>query len=857
MRRDDDFTREIEAHIALETDRLIAEGMSPAAAEDHARRRFGNVAQARERFYESRRVMWLEHVRQDVRDALRTLQQSPGFALVAVATLALGIGATTMVATGINAVFYQPPPVGAPHDLRTLAWTSPRRAFTGNLFRGTTFDTRRIESFPVDVCHAVQQRIAAWASIACWRVATEALTDTGLIRVHAVSGTYFATLGVRPLMGRAIAVSDDDPAAPLVAMARDPELLDRTIRIHSEVFTVVGIVPADFSGLAPMAPADVFVPYAADARFPTFQRNAWSESNIVGRLAPGVSPEAVRAETEVLVHQLIQAAPVKDAYDLPALFLQELSSRLEVVQHTMSRPLRLLAATVAILLTLTCANVGGLFFARGRARHKELATRLALGGPRRRVVQQLLTESLLLSAAGGILGIGVALALAPLLPRLLSDLGNTTALGLELRPNLQVLAVTALVTIACGLLSGWVPALSATRLDPAHALRQASGIVPPSRMRAGKAALTVQLALSLIVLVAAGLLARTMMNLRAVPLGYHPEGLIFVETSNPVGRPRAVVDETLAALQALPGVASATVSQWPIFNNALPRFPICVPDVLTAQSIDYSFVFPGFFDTWGVRFIAGRDIDDTTAPQVVVNETFVRQYLHGRNPLESSISFGTQGCPGRMAVPVVGVVADHIDRQRVEVIPSVYARYPRAGALYVTTYAVRAAGDEQALMPAMRRLIADRGIAPNRDVRRATEYRDSVMRQERLLAWLLAFFAVVALFIACLGIYGILAYAVNWRTPELGVRMALGAEPGRLRRMVLRESLLPVVTGLALGSAGTLILGKSVEGVLFGVQAGDPLTLALAAALLTIAALLASWLPARRATRLDPLLALK
>jgi hypothetical protein len=347
-----------------------------------------------------------------------------------------------------------------------------------------------------------------------------------------------------------------------------------------------------------------------------------------------------------------------------------------------------------------------------------------------------------------------------------------------------------------------------------------------------------------------------MENLRAVPLGYIPEGLVFVETSNPVGRPRSFVEETFAQLQALPGIRNATVSQWPIFNNALPRATFCVSTAQPpVQQLDIQFVFPGFFQTWGVQLVLGRDIDDSNEPGAIVNQTFVSQFFPGTNPLGQII--GSGGCPGRSQIPIIGVVADHIDRQRVELIPAVYLRYPRAGALYVTTYAVRTDGDLGSLVPAVRRIITARGISPNRDVRTGTEYRDSITSRERLLTVLLIVFATVSLFISCLGIYGVLAYMVSWRTAEIGLRMAVGAEPFDVMWMVLRESLLPVSFGLAAGIVGAMALGRSLESVLFKVSAADPPTLAGAAVVLLTAAAAAAVLPARRASVIDPVPALR
>lgn len=858
QRPDDDFQREIESHLALETDRLIADGLPPDEAAAAARRRFGNATRAAERFHESRPwpSLWAEQVVQDLRYGMRGLARTPAMSLVTVAIFAVGIAASTVVAAQVHAVFLRDAPVAEPASLRTLSWSSPRRAFTAGLFRGPTWDARRIESFPAAIFRELRAGTASVADMACWRPATQALSETKLWRVEAVSGAFFSTLGVSVVAGRTLTEADDTPGAPLVALVHDSALLGERVTLHGHDFTVVGVLPAEFTGLSPLSPADVFVPYAADHLFPVFQRNAWSECRVVARLRAGTAPEQARLELEARLQQLIAAAPPAEPYEPPRLFADEMSARQRELQGMVTTPLVALSATTGVLLLILCANIGGLLFARGRARQLELATRLALGASRGRVVQQLLTESLLLSAIGGAAGIMTSLAFAPVLPRMLSALGGVDAVGISTAPDIRVLTFAVVLSGVCGVLFGLLPALMITRVDPLRAVKRESALGSPSRMRAGKAALVVQLALSMVVLVGAGLLVRTWTNLRNVPLGYEPERLLFVETQNPVGRPRAVVERALADLAALPGVVNAAASQWPVFNNATPRISFCIPEAGDAtQDLDMSFVFPGFFTTWGIPIRVGRDIDDGVQPGAVVNETFVRRYYQGANPIGRMIRSGP--CPGRTEVPIIGVVGDHIDRQRVERIPAVYLRYPRGGALYVTTYAVRTAGNPGALVPDMRRVIAAHGLSTVRDVRTGTDYRDGVMTRERLLSALLAGFATVALFIACLGLYGLLAALVTWRTPEIGVRVALGATRPSVLWLVLRESMVPVAVGIAAGGVAAVFAAQPFESWLFDVAPRDALTLAVAALALLIAAAGAALLPAQRAAQTDPLPALR
>jgi len=861
-RRDDDLTDEIEAHLDLLTQENLRRGMLPDDARAAARREFGGVEQIKETYRDQRGWPSLDGLVQDLRYAFRTLRRDPAFTAVALASVAIGIAAATALATQLNAVFWKPFAVRQPDELRLLSWTARNKATPDG-------------GFPYSAYVTLRDNTRSFASLACASgVRFPPLGDWGPVTIQLVSGNYFQTVGISAAIGRTITADDDRPdrAAPVAvisdslwrrAFGRDPAVLGRTIRIKDTPFEIVGVMPAGFAGLNPMDPREVMVPYAAHAITGRLDPNAWNScGRIVGRLQAGVSSDQAAAEAATMFRALVAANPPKAAQE-PRLLLGDIGQEPNLVRlrQRTSTPLFLLLSTVTLMLLIVCANLAGLLLARGQARRREIATRLALGAGRGRIVRQLLTESLVLSCSGGIAGIGLAYVLTPLLPALLTQLsgnftlnGQNPTLAIDVTPNLSVLGMSALAAIGVGILFGLVPAFRSSRLDLTPALKQ-TALAERGRLRLvpGKALVAAQIAFSMLLLIGAGLLIRTFMNLRAVPVGYEPERLLFV-TIDPIGLPGQFVEESVSRLEAVPGVTAASASMWPLYNGGgtNDKLPICVAG--GGQPVDVEQVLPRFFETWGVRLILGRDFQRAgSEPGAIVNETFVSTFLSGRNPIGQTI--GMKGCPGTPRT-IVGVVANHIDRQRAVLAPMVYVPYP-SRAIEPTTLALRTAADPRPLVPVIRRIVAGLDTRIDGDVTTGVEYKNSKFAQERLLAALLIGFGAIALGICCVGIYGLLTYTVNRRTPEIGLRMALGAERLDVIGLIVWESLGSVAAGIVVGLVAALALTRVLESTLFGVSKRDPWTIVVAAILLLVTAAVAAFVPARRASRTDPMTALR
>jgi predicted permease len=472
--------------------------------------------------------------------------------------------------------------------------------------------------------------------------------------------------------------------------------------------------------------------------------------------------------------------------------------------------------------------------------------------------------SLILSLVGGALGIGIAYQLHPFLPGFVGNiLGNTTLQGdmllpsVDTTPSTGVIVFASAVVLLTGLGFGVVPALAGTRMDLSAMMKPGEGAYWMGRPRfAGpKLLVALQVGLAIPLVAGSGLFVQTVVNLEAVPVGYDPEGLLIATVAPGQGDRSRVVD-ALGRLEGLPGVQSASMSVWPLFNNAEPR-PVCVParDPLTPETVDLEYAFPRFFETWGVPVLEGREFRvDGESGVAVVNQAFVRAYYPGGSPIGRTV--GVRDCPGARHT-IVGVVADHIDRQRVDLVPMIYLPYPSGGAMQPTTFALRTTGDPRVLIPTVRDIIRETRFNPDGDVTTGSVYRDRTIRRERFLSRILLFSAGAALVVAAIGIYGMLAYVVASRSGEIGIRMALGASPGHVARTIGGQALAPVVTGAIAGTGAALVLGRLGESLLFGVGTRDFQTLLVAVVVMTATAAVAALLPARRASLVDPLRTLR
>jgi predicted permease len=843
-------------------------------------RELGNLTLAAENARAAWGWTWFERLAQDLRYAARSLRGSPAFTLVAVLTLALGIGANTTIFTALNAVFLTKLPVHQPDRLRQLSWSSRKRAFGGKSLMQPMYDAyflnkgETIVNFSYPVYQNLRDKAASFSDVACER-STGAMTF--------VSANFFRTVGLDAILGRTFTPDDDRPAASPTAVISygywqsafggDPQALNRTIardqngRALSTAMTIVGILPQDYFGLNPAsAGARIYTPRQPAALQPpavssalTDDRNWNACDAVIARLRPGVSDEQARAESETLVAQAILANPPDQPYELPRITLINLDRGQNALRKLASLPLLILTCTTVVILLIACANIAGLLLARGTARRKEIATRLALGAARSRIVRQLLTEGLLLSAIGATAGIAIAYVASPWLPRLLTQQNSFGfgGLGVTIRPDARVAGFSLLLAVLTALLFGLAPALHATRMDLLAMMK----IDAPARRRfhfaSGKIMLAVQVTLSMLLLTGAGLFIRTLLNLRAVPMGYQPKGLLYFVVDNG-GKGVGTIDEVIERLKSVSGVTSATASMWPLFTSAPDTYlQVCVPGDASYnfddRFADSDVILPQFFKTWGVPVLRGRDFVSTDRPgQVIVNEAFVKRFLAGEaDPIGQTIHLG----PGCAAATIVGVAANSTDRPRITPRPFVYRRYAQPPPQ--VTFAVRTRGTSAAVAPALQDLLSNLNVTVDEGVTTGEQYRNDTMLQERLFAGLLSAFGSVALFIACLGIYGMLAYLVTRRTAEIGIRVALGAQRTDVMRMVIRESLAPVTLGLIVGIAAAGALTKFAASVLFGVSRNDPWTIAGAGLVFLLTAAVAAALPARRASGIDPMRALR
>jgi predicted permease len=893
VNREDDLDRELRDHLDLEAEERAAAGVAPNEARVAAARAFGSVALVKEDTRETWGAMWIERARQDLRFAARMMVKAPGFTAVAILTLALGVGASTAIFSQINGVFWKTLPVSNPQELRSLVWSSRKPGFVGmpNVIGGPRLggvDT--FGSFSYLAYKSMRDGTTSFSNLACWADLGEArpvvMRDVGFGAVHFVSGNYFETLGAHAALGRVFTADDDTPATTAAilsyafwqrAFGGRTDVLQRTIDLNGASFAIVGVMPASFFGMDPSTIPDVIVPtsairVAAATVNPMENPALWQMCRAFGRVRPGVTDEQARSDAEHWLHDAILGRPPKIDYEMPRLWLMSADRGLGTLREAMSTPLLILLAVVISILLIACANIAGLLIVRGAARG--------------RLVRQLLTESLLLSSAGGIVGIGLAYGLARLSPALMSRFmptvyGVNRQLGVVVTPDARVLLFSVALILVTGGIFGCLPAFRSTRMALISSIKQSVAGRRQSGLPTDKILVALQAALSLMLIMGAGLFLRTINNLRATPLGYEPSGLLYARIEPrtggiPTAQRAAFFERVIGRLEPLPGVISVTATDNPPLGRTANIFlgsiglPVCTPGFVAANPQDAFVPITGvgsrFFETLRTPLVAGRELawsdaitsDTPRTPGSVfagvVNEAFVRRFFPGKNPLEQR--FGLN-CPARPSdFQVIGVVADSKNLPRQANQARIYVAM--GGTTNVITLILRTTGRPEAMIPVVKRAMADLNAnVPTFGEITPVELREQQMQQERLLTTLLLAFGAVALLLSSIGIYGMLAYLVTRRTADIGIRMALGARPGNVVAMVFRESIVPVASGLAAGAAATLIAAQWVNSLLFGVSAHDPWTMAVSAAVFLLIAGAAAFVPARRASRIDPVRALR
>jgi putative ABC transport system permease protein len=856
-----EIDEEMRFHIDMRTDENIKRGMSPEEARRDAERRFGRLTRVKEQGYEVRGGRWLETIWQDCRYGARMLRKNAGFTVVAVLVLALGIGANTSLFSIVNAVLLRPLPFP---DAERIVW------FDGiNLARGITASNMSSADYK-----DWQQQAGVFDSMAAYVTGSANLSDEGAEpeRVPRVSVTagFFQTIGIGPALGRALSREDEAQGAEDVALlshaiwqrrfGASPSVIGNRIMMNGRPVTIVGVMPEGFDY---PRQSQLWVPLKPER---SAEKRDNRYLNVLARLKPGVSVEEAEAQVGLISDRLGQQYPeTNGGWSVRLTRLHERTVR------DVRTSLLLLLGAVGFVLLIACANVANLLLARAASRRREIALRTALGAGRLRVVRQLLTESLLLAALGGVAGLLLSLLLTDLLVAISpANLPRLNEVGMDWR----VLGFTAGVVCVVGLLFGLAPALQSSRTDLNEALKEGSRGSSEGRARNRvRAALVVsEVALSLLLLVGAGLLIRSFLLLRSVDAGFDPENVLTMRVSLPSSRyeePQQRVTffrELTRRVEALPGVeADGAAISLPLGGTTLSvgRAFVREGNPLAAEhALDAGYIVttPGYIRTMRIPLRAGREFTDgdaaETTPVALINESLARRMFPGEDPIGKRL---TAWRDERFAREIVGVVADvKMDQMGDEGEPQVYVPLAQNATWGSLSVAVRTTVEPEALVSAVRgAVLAIDKTQPVYDIKTMEDVRSASVANRRLVVLLFGVFAGLALLLAVVGIYGVLSYAVAQRTHEIGIRVALGAQRSDVLRLVVGQGMRLVILGVLIGIAGALVVTRLLESLLFGVSATDPATFAVVAAVLSFVALLACYIPARRATRVDPLVALR
>lgn len=898
-RKEEDLRAELEFHLSEESERRKEDGLADDEAPRAARRELGNVT----RVGEDTRTAWgwtlLEQFSQDVRYAVRTMAANRLFTLLAASSLALGIGANTAIFSFMDAILMRSLPVTDPESLVVMNWRARPwgnwRDFVMHGVSGNTYEdpksgvTAGIFPYPAFELFRAHDEVfsTVFAHFQFYHAKTLNLTIKGQAGIASgvyVSGDYFRGLGVPPAAGRLILPSDDRKGAPAVAVIShalsqtrfggDANATGHAILIDGLPFIVVGVTPAEFFGVDPAAAPDLFLPMHANDQFRPedyLERNYyWAQ--IMGRLRPGESIAQAQAVLAPAFHQWVAATATKDQErrNLPALTVKEGAGGLDSLRRQYSHPLYVLMTLVALILALACANVANLLLARAAARRREIALRLSVGASRGRIVRQLLTESVLLASLGGTLGVWLAIWGIRFLTLLLAN--GRANFTLHAQMNWHVLGAATALSLLTGVLFGLAPAWQATRVDVMPALKetrvgQSQAHAFPQVSLSGLLVVS-QIAISLLMLVAAGLFVRTLSNLHSIDLGFNRENvLLFQLDARKAGHKdpeiSAFYGDLRQRLLVIPGVRNVSLSEDSLINAGTGH-TLGVAGAPPKDENRILNVGPAFFATMQIPILAGRDIEERDGPGApavaVINEEFARTSFGNRNPLGQHLIMrkGEEGIARDMEI--VGICKNARYGRLKERIPPVAFMpfnqgYPWPNKM---VFALRTAGDPLRYVNSVRAIVreADSRV-PVYDVRTQKADIDQTINQETTFAALCSGFAILALAIACVGLYGTVSYNVARRTGEIGIRMALGAQRGAVIRMILRDVLVLAAAGLAIGLSAALSTSKFVASFLYGMKSNDPLALIAAVAVLVAAAVLAGFVPARRASRIDPMAALR
>lgn len=876
-RRDAEIEAEIGSHLEEAVRERVERGESLHEARVNALREFGNVGLVKE----VTREMWgwttIEQLGQDVRYGLRMLLKHKGVTLVAIFSLALGIGANTAIFSLIDAVLLRMLPVERPEQLYFVQNVGPQRLSGG--------------APPYPCFERFCERGKSFAGLAAFAQRSFIVNVDGAreeVTGQFVSGNYFSLLGINPSLGRSLGPADDavpekggpDGYVGVIShdfwsrrFGRNPEVIGKVVRIGNDPVTIVGVAPPEFHGLNPGVQIDISIPMMFQGAKSLADKNSWW-FQAVGRLKPDASVEQARVELDTIFQSFMDETSISAEARRNTFARIELvpaSKGLDTLRRQFSRPLQTLMVIVALVLLISCANVANLLLARAAARQKEFAVRLGLGASRVRLLRQMLTESMLLVFVGGLLGLVFARWGGFFLMSFFANGRDRVSVDLGL--DHRVLLFTAGVSLLTGIIFGLVPALRATHVNPAPALKDGAATNTRLRARFGKSLVVAQVALSMLLLVAAGLFLQTLRNLKNIDAGFRREGVVTMRV-NPSAQ--AYRDERLANLwkeivrrvASLPDVNSASLSSlYPLDGNER-AVKVDVAgfnaDSEADKDIRLNQVSPGFFPTFGIGLVQGRAFTEsdtqTSAKVAVLNEAAARFYFADRDPVGGQLSFKRDPKKDALRYQIVGVVRDsRYQNLRAPDTRMVYLPMQQSldqmGRLVL---AVHGDGRSSTLIDRVRNEI--RAAGPDillTNIATLDEQVDQSLLQERLVATLSVFFGLLALVLACIGLYGVMSYDVARRTREIGIRMALGANAARVARLVLGQTMTWVTLGLLIGLGAALVTTRWVESLLFGLKANDLFTVGVAALILLLVAAFAGYLPARRAAKVNPLVALR
>ncbi|MPY91260.1 MAG: FtsX-like permease family protein [Luteitalea sp.] len=883
-RSDHDFSEEIQAHLQIEADRLVQEGMERQEAMAAARRAFGNETRSRERFYESSRWMWLDHLTRDLQYALRQVRRSPVSAATIILSLALGIGANTAIFSLADQALLRVLPVEKPEELVLLEWDG---SFVGdwngngNMLSHPLFRELRDEN---DVFTDMFARHPEDVHLSTGE-------QSAPVRADIVSGSYFSTLGVQPALGRLLSDADDlQPGAHSVVVlsydfwqtrfGADPEIVGTRVFVNDFPMTVVGVAQQGFDGVdwsdVPALWIPTMMQRQATAGWEALSNRRVAWLHVFGRLKPGISREQAEARLGPWFKAYLRADTKREGW--PTLTDQQmkeyLASNLDVrpaahgrakLRGQLEQPMLILLAATGLVLLLACLNVANLSLARTLARRRATALRAALGASRWRIVTEHLIESAVLAAAGGVLGALLAPFISGAVLSFLPEQGAALSAALDVRVLLFALAVTVLTT----LLFGVAPALYAASVRPVNALKEQSSAVTGG-LGVRKTLIVGQFALALILLIGAGLFARTLGTLRAQGAGFPTTNLLMFRVAPKHdgydgAETRPLLRRLLAEIEALPDVGRVGAAVLNIVTRGAWSEVVTVEskERIVTDDVPMNGVSADFFDALGVPVTRGRPFNDEhdalddsdtdyAMRSAIVNEEFVRRYIPDGNPIGARLGIGDR--PDTVTdIEIVGVVGTYRNRSlrepEGEVFVPMWERPAGGGTFYVRSRSSSAAA-ARAIRAAVNRIDPTLTILSLRTI---DDQLDRMLVNERLLATLAGAFALVATFLAMIGLYGVLSFAAARRTKEIGIRLALGAPRWSAGGMIVREAAMLAVLGLAIAIPASWALGRLIENQLFGVRPMDATTMAGAAAVLALVCLGASIVPARKAVSVSPL----